>query len=114
MAAITLNTSTTAEDWVITSEDGQQDENAIVSLPDIYESEKNILNEALWSTDQTLFAMDYLPFFSACRGHDSHIYLQHITETNYQPVTFGTDQTFVSYGESTLVPPEETVHIGIA
>lgn len=111
LAAITLNTSTTAEDWVITSEDGQQDENAIVSLPDIYESEKNILNEALWSTDQTLFAMDYLPFFSACRGHDSHIYLQHITETNYQPVTFGTDQTFVSYGESTLVPPEETVHI---
>ena len=75
-----------------------------LSLPDIYESEKNILNEALWSTDQTLFAMDYLPFFSACRGHDSHIYLQHITETNYQPVTFGTDQTFVSYGESTLVP----------
>ena len=67
-------TSTQAEDWVIVNEDGQTDETVILSLPDVYEQEKYLLNEGLWSSDQTLFAMDYLPFFSACRGFDSHIF----------------------------------------
>ena len=104
-------TSTHAEDWVVVSEDGQTDETVILSLPDVYEQEKYLLNEGLWSSDQTLFAMDYLPFFSACRGFDSHIFFSHLTENPYTPITFGEDRTFVSYGETTLVPKEETVFI---
>ena len=104
-------TSTQAEDWVIVNEDGQTDETITLSLPDVYEQEKYLLNEGLWAADQTLFAMDYLPFFSACRGFDSHIFFSHLTENPYKPVTFGEDRTFVSYGETTLVPKEETVFI---
>jgi len=99
------------EDWVVLDEEGRNDESVVVSLPDVVEQEKYLLNEGLWSADQTLFAMDYLPFFSACRGFDSHIYFTHITETGYTPVMFGADREFVSYGSVNLVPPEETIFI---
>lgn len=107
-------TTLQVEDWVIVADDGQTDETVTLSLPDVYEQEKYLLNEGLWTSGAALFAMDYLPFFSACRGFDSHIYLADVTETPWTPVKFGdgTDErTFVSYGEASLVGTEDVVFI---
>jgi len=111
---VNLTASSHEEDWVIVGEEGRDDETIVLSLPDVIEQQKYLLNEGLWSAESSLFAMDYLPFFSACRGYDSHIYFQHFTENDFKPVLFGAQdapQTFVSYGESVLVPPEETIFI---
>ena len=99
------------EDWVITAKDGQTDETVEVSLPDVYEQEKYLLNEGLWTSGAALFAVDYLPFFSACRGFDSHIYLAHVTETAWTPLQFDDEREFVKYGEASLVDELETIPI---
>ena len=50
--------------------------------------------------------MDYLPFFSGCRGFDSHIYFYYLTEVAWTEI-----EEFVNYGFCNLVPVNETIFI---
>lgn len=113
-SSINVSASSHIEDWVIVDPDNRQDETVLLSIPDVTERQTFLTDAALWQSEQNLFAMDYMPFFSACRGYDSHIYFQHFTENDFVPVSFGPQEaplTFVSYGESELVATEDVVFI---
>ena len=57
------------------------EENGDMHVPDILEKQQFIFTEDYWTQGRPLLAIDYLPFFSGCRGFDSHIYFWYLTET---------------------------------
>jgi len=75
-------------------------------VPDVTEQQDDIYVQDFWTQGRPLLAVDYLPFFSSCRGFDSHIYFYYLTETSWTEI-----QDFVNYGECTLVPVNETIFI---
>jgi hypothetical protein len=90
-------------DDVIINSDGS------MNVPDVLEREDDILVRDYWGNGgqgRPLLAVDYLPFFSGCRGFDSHIYFHYLTETSWTEV-----DNFVNYGECKLIPVNETVFI---
>ena len=82
------------------------EENGDMHVPDVTEREENVFIEDYWTQNRPLFAVDYLPFFSGCRGFDSHIYLYQLLETSWTQI-----EDFVNYGSCDLVPANETVFI---
>ena len=80
------------------------------TVPDVIALEANVLQDSntFWNTGDPLVAIDYLPFFSACRGFDSNAYLWDILQTEWTPNT----DLSVGYGTGCqLFSPEETVFI---
>ena len=80
------------------------------TVPDVIALEANVLQDAnnFWSTGDSLVAIDYLPFFSACRGFDSNAYLWDILQTEWTPNA----DLSVGYGTGCqLFSPDETVFI---
>ena len=82
------------------------EENGDMHVPDVTERQEKIFIEDYWTLDRPLLAVDYLPFFSGCRGFDSHIYLYQLLETPWTQI-----EDFVNYGKCDLVPANETVFI---
>ena len=82
------------------------EENGDMHVPDILEKEQFIFTEDYWTQGRPLLAIDYLPFFSGCRGFDSHIYFWYLTETEFTEI-----EDFVNYGKCELVPVNETIFI---
>ena len=87
-------------DDVIIEESGE------MHVPDVLEKSEFIFVEDYWVDDRPLLAVDYLPFFSGCRGFDSHIYFYYLTETVWTEI-----EDFVNYGKCDLVEPEKTIFI---
>jgi len=80
------------------------------TVPDVVALETNVLVDSnkFWSSGEDITAVDYLPFFSACRGFDAHVYLWQVLETRWTPNA----DLNVGYGAGCeLYPPEETVFI---
>ena len=75
-------------DDVIIEESGE------MHVPDVLEKSEFIFVEDYWVDDRPLLAVDYLPFFSGCRGFDSHIYFYYLTETVWTEI-----EDFVNYGK---------------
>ena len=48
-------------------------------VPDVTEQQDDIYVQDFWTAGRPLLAVDYLPFFSSCRGFDSHIYFYYLT-----------------------------------
>ena len=82
------------------------EENGDMHVPDVTERQEKIFIEDYWTQNRPLLAVDYLPFFSGCRGFDSHIYLYQLLETSWTQI-----EDFVNYGSCDLVPVNETVFI---
>ena len=82
------------------------EENGDMHVPDVTEKQEKIFTEDYWTQGRPLLAVDYLPFFSGCRGFDSHIYLYQLLETSWTEI-----EDFVNYGSCDLIPVNETVFI---
>ena len=82
------------------------EENGEMHVPDVVEKEEFIFTEDYWTQGRPLLAVDYLPFFSGCRGFDSHIYFYYLTEVAWTEI-----EEFVNYGFCNLVPVNETIFI---
>ena len=74
-------------------------------VPDVTERGER-LHRGLLDSEPAVVGVDYLPFFSGCRGFDSHIYLYQLLETSWTQI-----EDFVNYGSCDLVPANETVFI---
>ena len=82
------------------------EENGDMHVPDVVERQEYIFTEDYWTQGRPLLAVDYLPFFSGCRGFDSHIYFYYLTETAWTEI-----EDFVNYGSCDLIPVNETIFI---
>ena len=83
------------------------------TVPDVIALETNVLLDAAsyWSAGDPFLAMEYLPFFSACRGFDSSLLLYQVLQTGWTEVNVE-GMYRVAYGDGcTLVPEDETKFI---
>ena len=73
------------------------EENGDMHVPDVVERQEYIFTEDYWTQGRPLLAVDYLPFFSGCRGFDSHIYFYYSPETAWTEI-----EDFVNYGSCAI------------
>ena len=67
------------------------------TVPDVISKEEVVLADTtkFWSSGDKLIAVDYLPYFSACRGFDANMFLYQLLETGWTPI----DRLNVAYGQ---------------
>ena len=85
----------------------------LTTVPDVITLEANVLRDSseYWSNGDEFVAMDYIPFFSACRGFDAQVVLYQVLQTGWTAEDVD-GRYSVAYGEGcTLVPEEDTKFI---
>ena len=85
----------------------------LTTVPDVSELESNLLQDPslYWQGGDPFLAIDYLPFFSACRGFDASVVLYHVLQAGYTEINLPNDYR-VAYGAGCqLVPEAETKFI---
>jgi len=83
------------------------------TVPDVIALEGNVLVDAVtyWADGDPFLAMEYLPYFSACRGFDSTLLLYQVLQTGWTEVNVEGNYR-VAYGDGcTLVPEDDTKFI---
>jgi hypothetical protein len=85
----------------------------LTTVPDVIALEGDIAQDAsqYWKGGDPFLAVDYLPFFSSCRGFDANVVLYHVLQTAWTGVDIEGAYK-VAYGEGcTLVPEDDTKFI---